>query len=299
MDLDLLDVAKMAVGFIDQGDPTAARAALKGAIDGANRERRNRGEQERERQGTVLRDVALERAPYRDTPPEAPRTPSAAGKRGGEKRAALERQRRQRALAAWSPSALLYLPNTVALFLRDHPMWESWTWGATRECNVQLVHCVPQLYQEDPLPKDERLALPLAVTGLTLWRALDPLITGPLRHVSRKARGDVLHAVYQEIRDGLTILERLDGNAWAMDDLAPEFREDFTAAVMAAEDALMHFVYIGHESWRLIRACRMGRDCLLGAPFYVNELKPESKDPHSRCRVGRHRKGREVTAKRR
>ena len=259
----------------------AARAALEGAIRAAKRE-------QRERQGDVLHAVARERAPYRDKPPGPPKTPSEAGKLGGEKRAAHERQRRHRALAAWSPDALLSLPNTVALFLRDNPMWQAWDWDATRDCNARLAHYVPQLYPDAPLPEDDRLALPLTAVGFMLWRAL-ALITGPLWHVGPGTRQEVREGIYQEIREGVIILDRIHFDAYRRDDLAPPFREDFTAAVMAAEGGLMHFLYIGRESWRLIRECRLGRDCELQAPYFVN---PEGGDPHRGCRVTRTRKER-------
>ena len=286
------DVATLTLGFLDANDLVGARAALKGALraDGEGRARR-----QEERQGDVLRDVAQGRAAYRDEsvplPPAPPKSPSEAGKMGGDKRAALDRQRRLRALTDWSPQALLYLPNEVALFLRDHPMWSAWTWEATQECNARLVHCVPQLYQDAPLPRDDRLALPLTVAGLTLWRVLDVII-GPLQHVGVQTRKDVLHAVYQQIREGMITLDRLEMHVYDMD-LEEPFREDFVESLMAAEDLLLHFIHGGQESWRLIRKCGLGRDCLVGAPYYVTDprVEPKPKDPHGPCRVARHHRG--------
>lgn len=71
-----------------------------------------------------------------------------------------------------SPEVILAPLNVVVVYVRDSPMWESWSDSATAAVNARMLPFVQQLNPGDPVPDDPRLALSLTVAGLYLFRAL-------------------------------------------------------------------------------------------------------------------------------
>lgn len=215
--------------------------------------------------------------------------------RTSKRRGRAREQRRKRLFQLCTPKTILTPVNVVARYLASHPMWESWEWDATRDVNALMLPFAQALDRDDPLLDDARLALPLTVAGFMLYRALHAV--GP-----RDPDAAVLRAVYDEIRQGIVIIDRIFARLFEIKGVYSEqFVLDFTSVVDAAEMLLFRVIRLEGEASGLILRCPLGTRCKVGEPFYVTS--PTQRGPHPACRTAASRarhssQARPVTPKR-
>ncbi len=198
-----------------------------------------------------------------------------------------ERERRQLFELTY-PKGMLAPANVVAVFLRDQPMWGSWSWSATQAVNTLMLSVASQITGIEP-PTDPRLALPFTVAGLALYRAFH---FGPAR---RRLDFDKIPAlwleVYREVAQGIVILDACLLEAARLKvagDVPESFLDSFCESVDDAETLLLHAIRLGPRLWNLILECPLGVACQERTPYYV-VARPSKADWHLRCRVAKTR----------
>jgi hypothetical protein len=191
-------------------------------------------------------------------------------------------QDRQQLVKAARPEILLAPVNLVAVFLKDQPIWRSWSWADTEAVNGRMFAFAQQVSQ-DRLPEDSRLALPLTAAGFYLYRALHSgTWENPL---------DLVANVYYEIGEGIVQVNKSVIEAARLKhigDAPEEFVTTFAGIANTADLLLMHAAGLGPDKWKLILRCALGAGCRRGEPYYVARPgKPGKLDHHGECRTAK------------
>lgn len=185
---------------------------------------------------------------------------------------------RQRLFDQASPARILGFVNALDVYLGEHPAWDSWGWTETHDINTRMFPLVRELFPNDPLPDDSRLALPFTLASCALSRAL---------HLSPDA--ELTANVYRLVGETIVALNRLVG---------PEGLEaDYDDAREHAAFLLLHGARFGLEAWdlKLINQCGLQDKCLHGQPFFISP--PGARRYHDRCRKAVERRRPHVTTK--